>query len=137
MRFLIPYLILATFYVLDFAKAGFLTDKLYSGIPGNCKETCSIWSNSTAQCVENIQQLTFSMSPSLGTFTIENDNKLLLFLCVCNDNTKQSALPCLSCLSTFNCLNEPITLENYEAVCRGEQDGFLLIEKSTTSLCMA
>jgi hypothetical protein len=41
----------------------------------------------------------------------------------------------LTCLSTKNCLIEPLTIDNYEGVCKGEEDPFIISRKAVTSLC--
>ena len=121
-----------------FVNAGFLNDKVYGLIPVDCTADCTNWVNGTTGCIEKTgKPLELSVDPSVGTIMMSNSNKLDMFLCLCNDNTKNIATSCFSCLSRVNCLPEPISPDNYNAVCSASEDGMVMITKALTSSCPA
>ena len=117
-------------------SAGYLQDKTFSFIPAACQNDCAVWSNTTTHCIENINSLSVSIVPGTGAVELSDvGNKLVLYLCLCNDNTVQSSSSCLTCMSNLNCIVPSLTPADYTGVCANGTNAVEIAGKVMHSSC--
>jgi len=127
---------LSTLFLSIKIDAAILTDNIKNLVGSECSLQCNLWIDSFGPCIEKLGKVGITLDPINGNFDIVGD-KLGIYLCICNKETKLLSTSCLSCISEKKCFIDPLTITNYDNICLGKENPIsLLSDKLTSATCL-